>query len=353
MAVQKKSAAKRPAGNAAPKAPKAAKVGGAGKAPAASAKKGRGGLYVTLALIAALGGLGVQAFYVARQKAAMKFDFIRTGSIIPQGLADGQGTGPTALAGDSEGNIFFLDGAERSDMRLQKFDKNEKFVGKYKPTRGEQVLGKAMDLAVDAEGGVYVLRSDGTILEMDNDLRFKAAVPVKVSDPSAMAVSDDGRIFVASRGDNKIQVFGNDGHVITEFGAAKTQSGDIATPIRLCFDAAGDLAVLEDLPESPRLKLFDKDLKMVRSFRLLGVSMCPPLRLGADDKGRLFINDFSGNTGILIYRLDKGKQIGQVKGTSQGDLFVSPGSVGVNRFTGAILVHTIPGLIPCTMPVGH
>jgi hypothetical protein len=238
-------------------------------------------------------------------------------------------------------------------MRLQKFDQNQNFVAKYKATRPEQLLGKAQDLAVDSQGMVYVLRADGAILELDNNLRFQNEVQVKVNDPSSMAVTDDGKIIVASRGDSKIQVFGTDGRVVTEFGASGTHSGDVATPVRLSLDGAGNLAVLEDLPDSPRVKVFDKDYKLLRSFRLLGLGMGPYVRMGSDSKGRLFLNDFMGSTGILVYRMDSGKQIGEVKGTTQGDLFVSPGAVGVNRFTDSVMVHTIPGLIPCILPVGH
>lgn len=348
MAVKKKAAPKRASRKAAPGAAPSAKA-----VAASPAKKGRGGLVVTLILVAALVALGFQAVYMARAKAAMKYDFVRAGAIISQGLADGQATGATAVVGDADGNIFFLDGQDRPEMRLQKFDKNEKFLAKYKPVHAEQVLGRAVDMDVDADGNLYVLKNDGTILELDNDLKFRSAVSVKVTEPNALAVGPDGHLYVASRGANKVQVFGADGSVVTEFGAAGTHSGDIASPVRLCFSGAGELAVLEDLPDAPRVKVFDKGLKEERSFRLLGLHMCPPLRIAADNRGRLFLNDSAGDSGIRVYNLDNGKQTGQVLGTAQGDLFVSPGSLCVNRFTGTIFVHTIPGLIPCVMPVGH
>ena len=347
MAVKKKAAPKRASKKAAPGAAPAS------RAAVSTAKKGRGGMIVTLVLLAVLAGLGLQAFYMARAKAAMKFDFVRAGSIISQGLADGQGTGPQAVVGDAHGDIFFLDGQDRNEMRLQKFDRNEQFLAKYKPVHAEQVLGRALDMDVDGDGNVYVLKNDSTVLELDGDLKFKQVVSVKVGDPNALAVGPDGHLYVASRGANKVQVFGADGSVITEFGAPGTKSGDIAAPTRLCFDGAGELAVIEDLPDAPRVKIFDRKLKEERSFRLLGMHMTPYLRICADNHGRLFFNDSSGDTGIRVYSADSGDQTGQVMGTAQGDLFVNPGSVGANRFTGTVMVHTIPGLIPCVMPAGH
>jgi DNA-binding beta-propeller fold protein YncE len=348
MAAKKKAAPKRAVGK---RAPEGAKFERSATAP--QAKTGRAGLSVTLILVAALVGLGVQSFYVARAKAAMKYDFVRAGAIISQGLSDGQATGPTALAFDPQGNIFFLDGQERSEMRLQKFDRHEGFLGKYKPVRAEQVLGRAVAMDVDAEGGLYVLKAEGSILEMDNNLKFKDVVQVKVGDPDALAVGPDGKLYVASHSANKVQVFSADGGVMTEFGGAGTHSGDLASPVGLCFDGAGNLAVLEDLPDTPRVKVFDKNLKLQKSFRLLGLHLTPSTRIAADNQGRLFLNDPAGDSGIRVYNLDNGKQTGQVLGTAQGDLFVSPGAVGADRFTGTVYVHTIPGLIPCVVPVGH
>jgi streptogramin lyase len=322
-------------------------------ATAPTAKKGRGGLYVALALVLALVALGAQAFYVAKAKEAMKFDFVRNGPILGQGDADGLGRGPQSLAGDAQGNIFFLDDQDRPEMRLQKFDQDMKFVGKYKPLRPDQALIRALDVDVDAKGEVFVLEASGLVLALDNNLRFVNSFKIQVNDPSSMAVSADGHVYVASRGDSKIQIYDAAGRTAGEFGAPGTKSGDLASPVKLAFDGQGRLAVLEDLPDAPRVKVFDKDLKPERSFRLIGVHLSPPLRIAADALGLLYVNDFDGSEGILVYRLDKGKQIGAVKGTTQGEVFVSPGSVGADRYSERVYVHTIPGLIPCAMPPGH
>lgn len=368
MAVKKKSATGRAAAKKkaarAPRAPRKARIPQAvveappaptveASATAVPAKKGKGGLFVALALLAVLAGLGGQAYYVARAKAAMKFDFDRNGAILGQGVADGLGTGPQSIAGDAKGDVFFLDGQEREVMRLQKFDANIKYVCKYQPTRADQVLGHAIDVDCDAKGNVYVLENNGVILTLDNDLRFLNTAKVQVNDPAAMAVSADGRIFVAARGDNKVQIFDGSGRSLGEFGAPGTKSGDLARPCKITFDGAGRLAVLEDTADVPRVKVFDKDLKLERSFRLVGVHLCPPLRIGADTLGLMYLNDFDGNKGILVYNLASGKQIGEVKGTSQGDVIVTPGSCGANHYAQRIYVHTIPGMIPCAFPAGH
>jgi sugar lactone lactonase YvrE len=356
--VAKKKAALKAAASAKPRAPKAPKAAVHAAVPAetpaaASETTGRSGLYVTLGLLAVLAALGGQAVYMARARAAMKFDFIRKGDIIGQGLADGQGTGPKSLAGDSNGNVFFLDGEDRSEMRLQKFDADMKFVAKYKAAHADEALGHALDVDVDAKGDVFVLQAAGQVLVLDNNLRWLSAFKVAVNDPSCMAVSADGRVFIGSRGDNEVQIFQADGRAAGVFGAPGTDSGDVVSPARLTFDGEGRLAVLEDLPGVLRVKVFSKDMKEERDFKLADVPMCAPLRIAGDSRGLLYVNDFDGGKGVMVYNLDKGKEVGQVKGTNQGDLFITPGSIGANRFTGRIYVHTIPGLIPCAMPAGH
>jgi streptogramin lyase len=350
MAVKKKTAAA--------KAPRSVKTARAPKdapkaAAEAPAKKSRSGLYIAVALVAVLGGLAFQSVYMVRAKAAMKFDLDRAGKIISQGLADGQGTGPRAVVGDPKGNLFFLDGEERPEERLQKFDKNLDFVAKYKPKNAESQLGKAKSMGIDAKGTIYILGEEKRVLVIDNDLKFVRSFPLPGINPSALAADDEGVIYVASREDNKVVMYDATGKALGEFGAPGTKTGDLANPSRLVMGPKGDLVVLEELPEFPRVKVFDKDHKVKKAFRALDLVMAPPVMPAVDNQGNLFMNDPAGTSGVLVFRLSSGKQIGQVKGTTQGDLFVAPGGAGANRFTGTVYVHTIPGLIPCTMPAGH
>ncbi len=321
-------------------------------APVPVPKKGKGSL-VTLIVLAVLGGLAAQAYFAARSKAALKFDFVRAGAIIPQGLADGEGTGPTAILGDASDNVYFLDRSGQPEMRLQKFGKDMKFVSKYQPHKGEEMLVNIIDMGIDKAGTLYLLNNDGMVKVVDSNLKFIRNFKTPVHGARAIAADDKSRIFIASQGENKIQIFDPLGASLGEFGAPGTNSGDVANPARLTMGGGGVLAVLEDLPEAFRIKTFGSDLKMIKSFRVNEIPMCAPLRIGADDKGMLYINDHLGGKGVVVLKLSSGKVFGQVKGTTDNVFFISPGSIAANRFTGKIYVHTIPGMVPSELPSSH
>ncbi len=342
MATKKKSAVK--AKVAAPKAA-AAKGGAKGAVPAA--KKGKGGLWVTLALVAVLAGFAGQAYWVALQQAKLKFDFVRVGSIIAQGQADGQFAGPWFICGDASGNLFAVDGPA-DNQRLQKFNDQYAFVGRYKASTGQQALFSNIDFTVDETGVVYFLRGDGTVTVLSNDLKYLRTLSLNV--PAATAIAaDKGRLFVAARNDSKIMVFDTAGSKITEFGAPGTKTGDLANPIRMTMTGDGNLVVMEDLPEAFRIKVFSPEQKLLSQFRVKDINMGMPVRMAADNRGLLYINDHLGSKGVAIFRLSNGKIFGEVKGTTDGVLFPTPGTIAANRFTGVIYVHSLPGMIPCTL----
>jgi hypothetical protein len=356
MAVKKKAAAKRPAPAAkAAKASRGLKAPNPAEAvkaaPLAAPAKSRSGLITIVAVVAVLGGLAFQSFYMVRAKAAMQFDLQRAGKIIAQGLGDGQATGPRALAADPQGDVFFLDGQERPVERLQKFSPSMDFVAKYQPKTVEASLGASRAMAIDEQGTLYLLVDDKRVLVIDNALKFVRVFPIQVAEASAIA-ADSGKVYVSSRSDNKVAIYGTDGAPEGEFGAPGTKTGDLANPALMNIGPKGELVVLEAI-EPPRIKVFDKSHALVKTFNALDLTMAPPVMMGTDNAGFLYFNDPSGANGVLIYKLSSGKLIGQVKGTVQGDLFIFPGGIGANRFTGTVYVHTVPGLIPCTLPAGH
>jgi len=94
----------------------------------------------------------------------------------------------TDVAWDPAGNIFVSDGYD--DARVVKFDKNGRFV-KSVGTRGNGPLqfNTPHSIAVDAKGLVYVAdRGNARVQVLDNDLNFKAIYDT-VGNPWAVCVS--------------------------------------------------------------------------------------------------------------------------------------------------------------------
>jgi DNA-binding beta-propeller fold protein YncE len=84
---------------------------------------------------------------------------------------------PTDVAWDAAGNIFVADGLGNS--RIAKFDKDGKFVkswGKKGTANGE--FANVRSIAVDAQGNVYAADGGNQRIQVfDNDGNFKAAFP--------------------------------------------------------------------------------------------------------------------------------------------------------------------------------
>ena len=150
----------------------------------------------------------------------------------PSGTGAGQSTDlfnrPTDVAWDAAGNIFVADGA--SNARIAKFDKEGKFVkswGKRGAAPGE--FASVLSIAVDAQGNVYA--GDGgnqRIQVFDNNGTFKTAISnFGNAQAMCMTVGANPVLYVSNSNPwNDIDVAGEiykmklDGTILGKFGRA-------------------------------------------------------------------------------------------------------------------------------------
>ena len=151
---------------------------------------------------------------------------------VPAGTGAGQPTDlfnrPTDVAWDVAGNIFVADGA--GNARIAKFDKDGKFVkswGKRGAAPGE--FANVLSIAVDAQGNVYA--GDGgnqRIQVFDNNGTFKMAI-TGIANAQAMCMTTGANPFLYvsnSNPWNDIDVAGEiykmrlDGTILGKFGRA-------------------------------------------------------------------------------------------------------------------------------------
>lgn len=351
------TAARKEAKPAPAKAVKAGKSVKGAKAPAvpapapAPAKGGRKGLFIALGVVALFALIAAQVFFVARKQASMKFDFTRLGAVVPMGLDDGQVQGARAIVGDKDGNVFFLDHkSTNTNSRLQKLDAGLRFIAKYKPKAPADILVEPSGMDVDSQGRLWVLELNGNLHLIGADLKPIKVVKAPEGDTTAVAVTPDDEVLVAARSANKILVFDKDGKYVREFGAPGTDSGDIATPLRMVASAAGSIVVLEGVPTGLRAKVFGPDFKKRRQFAIDDLPYCDPVLMCIDDQERLFFNDHMGARGIIIYNAKNGKLFGEGKSTEDNMSILAPGALGVNKYTGHIFLNFQPGLVQATLP---
>jgi hypothetical protein len=119
------------------------------------------------------------------------------GSGRPQDLFDR----PTDIAWDAQGNIFVADG--QGNARVAKFTKDGVFVKSW-GSRGnaDGQFKTAHAIAVDASGNVYVgYRGNNRIQVFDNDGNFKSSITTG-GDPEAICISPGAHQYLYSSNSN-------------------------------------------------------------------------------------------------------------------------------------------------------
>ena len=134
---------------------------------------------------------------------------------------------PTDVAWDSAGNIFVSDGY--GNARIAKFDKNGRFLKSW-GSRGSDPgqLDTPRSLAIDAKGNVYVAdRGNKRIDVFDNDGTLKTTI-TNVGTPWALCISPGAHQYLYSSNSNEVNSLDNgeiyklelDGKVLGKFGRA-------------------------------------------------------------------------------------------------------------------------------------
>jgi DNA-binding beta-propeller fold protein YncE len=138
---------------------------------------------------------------------------------------------PTDVAWDAAGNIFVSDGY--GNARVAKFDKNGKFIKSWGATgAGQGQFNIPASIAVDAKGMVYVAdMGNNRIQVFDNDGTFKSEIK-NIGAPRAICISPGANQFLYSSNSNptedpflngEIYKMQLDGTVIGRFGKAGHQ----------------------------------------------------------------------------------------------------------------------------------
>jgi DNA-binding beta-propeller fold protein YncE len=138
---------------------------------------------------------------------------------------------PTDVAWDAAGNIFVSDGY--GNARVAKFDKNGKFIKSWGATGAEQgQFNIPHSVAVDAAGNVYVADMGNQRIQVfDNDGTFKSEIK-NVGAPRALCISPGPKQFLYSSNSNptedpflngEIYKMELNGTVVGRFGRAGKQ----------------------------------------------------------------------------------------------------------------------------------
>ncbi len=235
------------------------------------------------------------------------------------GTADGQFDRPTFLAVDPTGAVYV---ADYGNNRIQKFTDTGTFLTKW-GTSGTAhgqfgFLRSATGVSVDESGNVWVTdRTNNRVQQFATVPSATEVAPVFVqawgtpgsgdgqfNNPDAVGVSPvTGDVYVADRGNNRVQQFTREGGFVRTWGTAGTGDGQFNDPTGVAVNAAGDVYVTDK--NNSRVQQFTAAGTWVRTFGVgtlwnpEGVAVAPDGTVYVADAGNQRVRKFSA-TGTLL-----------------------------------------------------
>ncbi len=214
--------------------------------------------------------------YVLDQRRARILVFDRaTGlparSIASQGSGPGQLLDPSALAIDAEGIVTV---ADTGNARLARFRTDGTYVGSTTQT------GAVRSVAVTPDGSLTYAAVGNTVGAYDaagtQTARFGGTGTKlgKLNAPGQMALDVAGNLWVADRGNNRVQQFGPEGQRLLTFGVRGAGAGEFVHPTGVAIDCQGGLTVTDT--DNARVQRFQLAAPSAPACRTLPAPGTPP-----------------------------------------------------------------------------
>jgi DNA-binding beta-propeller fold protein YncE len=172
------------------------------------------------------------------------------GSMAGFGEEDGGLVWPTAIAHDSDGNIYISD-EHRHDVQV--FNCQHEFVRKWGTMgSGPSDMNRPSGLAVDSNDNIFVVdhmnnriqkrRPDGSVVSQWGS---PGNGPGEFNLPWGICTDKDDNVYVADWRNDRIQKFTNDGQYISTIGRSGSGIGELNRPANLAVDEKGNVYVCD------------------------------------------------------------------------------------------------------------
>jgi|GEM_PF-1505344 len=174
---------------------------------------------------------------------------------------------PRGIGVGSKGTIFV---ADFRHSRVQQLDSSLEPLGMIAPlSRGSDPgqLNDPCDVAVDGNGRVYVADTmNGRIQIFAEDGRFQG-IWEGLYAPRGIAISEeDRRVYVAETGSSRIVVYSMSGERLAQWGSSGKGLGELKQPVGIAVDEQGNVWVAER--GNARLQMFGKDGRAKRAMEI-------------------------------------------------------------------------------------
>ena len=185
------------------------------------------------------------------------------------GEDDGQFVWPTAIALDSEENLYV---ADEWLNRISIFSRDGEFLGKWgTPGSGDGELDKPAGLAIDGNGTIYVVDSGNNRVQkftLDGQYigQFGSSGdgPGQFNLPWGIALGPDGSVFVADWRNDRVQQFGADGEWQASFGQSGSGVGQFNRPSGVSVDKDGHIYVADR--QNDRVQILATDGRFITAL---------------------------------------------------------------------------------------
>jgi DNA-binding beta-propeller fold protein YncE len=220
-----------------------------------------------------------------------------------------------ALAVDAQGNVYV---ADWGNHRIQKFDSQGQFLAKWGSRgKGDGQFLNLIGLTSDPEGNLYALdNARADIQKFDGSGQFLTKwgsvgkEDGQFNAPAYLTADDQGNIYVVDGFNNRIQKFDSSGQFLAKWGRPGKGdgqfsfiSGEYAAGLgAVAVDEQGNVYVADY--GNNRIQKFDGSGQFLAKWGSSGIGdnqFNHPIALTVDPAGRVYIADF-GNNRIQIYR---------------------------------------------------
>jgi DNA-binding beta-propeller fold protein YncE len=271
----------------------------------------------------------------ALAQAARTYERVANWAQLPAGTAWQDMSG---IDVDARGNIYTL---QRTPSIVRIFDAKGRFLRSW----GEGMFTKAHALRVDRQGNVWITDRDlHQVLKFTRDGKLLMALGTKgvkgdnesrtaLNGPADVVFAPNGDIFVADgeSTNTRIVKYRKDGTFLKMWGTKGTEPGQLQTPHSIVMDARGRLYVANR--GNKRVEIFDGEGGYIGQI----TNAATPYGLAIAPDGTLFVADgTAGSEGMTVVDTRSGKILAQFSGITGAHM------VAVDR-KGAIYVAEVRG----------
>lgn len=245
---------------------------------------------------------------------------------------------PNGLAIDSSKSLWVGD---EEGQALLRFSTDGRILSRFGLGFRPPVLKTPTGLSLDQDGNLLVVDQDnqriakyaldGTFLGQINEWLVDDANVENFKVPTRIAVGPDGRIFVADSPKRAVLAFSSNGEFLQEIGGPNEDDQGLGSPWGLAVDAEGKLYVAERRDD--RIQVFDTSGNLERSME--GDGLSEPIGVTVDNLGNVYVAEFGENGRVLklspeddVLKVYDGKEYGfdypnQITLDPYGNLLVS------------------------------